>query len=257
MKKRILLVAYIAIALCHSLWAAEPNFQDMLRRVDFLVSFESTDFSAEYTIVQDKPGSGRTTTVAAIFRRDKAKTFLILVMDPPADKGKGYLKIDDGLWFYDASSRKFSFTDAKERFQNSNARNSDFTHSNFSGDYRVKAAKKEMLGKFDCWVLDLEAVTAEVPVPVVKLWIDADNLVRKSVDFSLSGQVLRTTAIPSYQKVGNRFVPMSMVIVDNLRGKTVDGKFINEQTRISVAKPSLDPLPDALFTKAWLEKMGR
>lgn len=256
MKKIALIAILSAFAFC-SVLQAEPDFQAMLKKVDSLVNFGTSDFSAEYTIVQDKPVTGRTMTVAAIFRRDSKQTFLILVMDPPADKGKGYLKIDDGLWFYDAVTRKFTFTDAKERFQNSNARNSDFTHTDFSGDYRVKSAKKEMLGKFDCWVLDLDASSSDVSVPSMRLWIDTDNLVRKSVDFSLSGEVLRTTAIPSYQKVGDRYVPVSMVIIDNLRGRTVDRKFINEQTRISVAKPSLEALPDAVFSKAWLEKMGR
>lgn len=256
MKKLLWFVAAFSMAVASVAYAL-PDFQSMLRKVDSLVDFSPSDFSAEYTIVQDKPGTSRKATVAVLFRRDSAKTFLILVMDPPADKGKGYLKIDDGLWFYDATTRKFTFTDAKERFQNSNARNSDFTHSDFSGDYKVKASKTEMLGKYDCWVLDLEASSEDVPVPVVRIWIDPDNLVRKSVDFSLSGEILRTTAIPSYQKVGERFLPVSMVIVDNLRGKTVDGKFINEQTRITVAKASLEALPDAVFSKAWLEKMGK
>jgi len=45
--------------------------------------------------------------------------------------------------------------------------------------------------------------------------------------------------------------------VDNLRGKTVSGKFVSERTQITISKPSMEKLPDNLFTKAYLEKVGR
>lgn len=247
-------------ALCGAslpLFGAEPDYGEMLKKVDALVNFGTSDFSAEYTITQDRPGGQKSVVVAAVFRRDSKDSFLVLVLDPPEDKGKGYLKIEDGLWFYDARSRVFSFTDARERFQNSNARNSDFTSSDFASDYSVKSARREKLGKFDCHVLDLEATSPEVPVARVRVWIDQENLVRKSVDYSVSGQALRTTAIPSYQKVGDRYVAASVTIVDNLRGATVGGKFVNESTKIVMAKPSLARLPDSVFTKSWLESMGR
>ena len=62
-----------------------------------------------------------------IYRRDKENTYLIVMVSPKSDKGKGYLKSDNKLWFYDPISRRFILTSAKDRFQNLNARNSDFT----------------------------------------------------------------------------------------------------------------------------------
>jgi hypothetical protein len=81
-----------------------------------------------------------------------------------------------------------------------------------------------------------------------------DNLVRKMEDYSLSKQLLRTTAIPSYQKVGQRWVPVSMLIVDELRGKNVNGQLVKEKTQVTISKPSLGKQPDLLFTQAYLEK---
>ena len=195
--------------------------------------------------------------MAAIFRRDKDQKFLILILSPDSDRGKGYLKIDDNFWLYDPISRAFSFTSTKERFQNSNARNSDFTQSSFASDYSVTGTRREKLGKFDCWVVDLKALSDTVTFAITKLWISDDNLVRKKEDYSLSGQILRTTAIPSYQEVGSHYVPITMIILDNLQGRTVNGNFVNDRTVITIAKPSLERLPDALFSKAYLEKFAK
>ena len=48
-----------------------------------------------------------------------------------------------------------------------------------------------------------------------------------------------------------------MIILDNLQGRTVNGSFVNDRTVITIAKPSLERLPDALFSKAYLEKFAK
>jgi len=230
---------------------AEPT----LAQIDAQVSFLDSDFSAEYTIVKDSPGEGQSVTVAAMFRRDKDNRYLILILQPDADKGKGYLKIDNNLWLWDPVARRHTVTSARDRFQNSSARNSDFTRSSMAADYRISSTTQVKLGKFDTTLLELQATADTVVFPLRKIWVSAnDNLVRKIEDYSLSKQLLRTTAIPSYQKVGPRWVPVSMLIVDELRGKNVNGVFVKEKTQVTIAKPSLVKQPDLLFTQAYLEK---
>jgi outer membrane lipoprotein-sorting protein len=230
---------------------------DILRVIDAQVSFLDQDFSAEYTITQEKPGQGSSVTKAAVFRRDRENKFLILILEPPADKGKGYLKIGDTLWVYDPVSRRFNVSSARNRFQNSNARNSDFTTSTLAKDYRISSEAAERLGAYNTRVYELESVHSEVTFPFMKIWVDENNLVRKFEDYSLSRQLLRTTAIPTYQRVGDRFVPAHIVIVDALQGRTVDGVFRSERTIIGVAKPTLNRLSELIFTQAYLERVGR
>jgi len=216
-----------------------------------------SDFSAEYTIVHDIPGEGRDTTVAAVFRRDSREMYTIIVTQPSINRGQGYLKLEDTLWFYDPEGRRFNYSSSKDRFQNSNARNSDFTQSTLAQDYNVLSGTRETLGNYNCWVLELEANNDEVTYPKMKIWISDDYLVRKTEDYSLSGQLLRTTAIPSYQKVGSRYVPSSVYIFDILEGAEVNGKFVNEKTVISIARPTFRDIPDSVFTKTFLEKSGQ
>ena len=261
--KALVLFVFICAAALWAPSAAEaqtgggtPDFVKILKQADALVTFEDSDFSGLYTFVQETPGQGTSTKQAMVFRRDKNNTYLIVIVKPEEDKGKGYLKSGNNLWFYDPVSRRFTFTSAKDRFQNMNARNSDFTRSNLAGDYRVVGSARQKLGRFDCWILDLEAKSNDIGFPRMRIWISDDGLVRKTEDYSFSGQHLRTTALPVYQQVGDRFVPESVIIQDELRGATINGTFVKERTTYTIVRPSLQRLPDATFTKAWLENLS-
>lgn len=254
LKKINLLIIFSIIPLFLSAQSYDP---DILKKIDSLVSFPESDYSAEYTVTQDKPGQGASVTKSVIFRRDSDNKYLILITEPMVDKGKGYLKIGNNLWLYDPVSRRFNVTSAKDRFQNSNARNSDFTQSTLSQDYRIVGNSTQKLGVYNTIVLELEALHDDVTYPKMKIWVDENNLVRKFEDYSLSGQLMRTTAIPSYKILENRYVPVQIVIVDALAGKIIDGVFRNERTIITVAKPSLMDLPDMVFTQAYLERVSQ
>jgi len=252
---RLTVIASILVSVV-SLSFAQASDQGTLEAIDSLVSFPESDFSAEYTITQDRPGRGRTVTRAAVFRRDAENRYLILLLEPERDKGKGYLRIGNNLWLYDPVSRRFTVTSARDRFQNSNARNSDFTRSTLAEDYRIVSETSERLGVYSTKVYRLEATTDQVAYPSMRIWVDENNLLRKSEDYSLSGQLMRTTAIPRYQVVGDRFVPIQIVIVDALAGRVIDGEFRNERTIITVERPSLANVPDLVFTQAYLERVS-
>ncbi len=230
---------------------------DLLKKADSLASYMDSDFSAEYTIVQDKPGQSRSTTVAGVFRRDSREMYVIIIMQPEINKGQGYLKQQETLWVYDPESRKFNTTSSSDRFQNTNARNSDFTRSTLADDYKIISGTDEALGRFQCRVLNLEAVTTEVTYPKMKIWISEDGLVRKTEDYSLSGQLLRTSAFPDYYQIGNRFVPKRILFVDELLGAVLNGRFVNERTQITINKPSFGRLADSVFSKTFLETVNQ
>ena len=231
--------------------------QELLMRLDSLVSYYNTDFSAQYTILQERPGQGISETVAGVFRRDSSETFVIVIMQPLISRGQGYLKEGRTLWFYDPDSRRFNTTSNTDRFQNTNARNSDFTRSTLAQDYRVVTGEDATLGRFACRLLTLEAVTSDITYPRMKVWISSDGLLRKSEDYSLSGQLLRTSAIPDYYQIGSRYVPRQILFVDALRGALIDGTFVNERTQITITKPSFSKVADSVFSKTFLESVNR
>jgi len=233
------------------------SFHDMLKEADALVNFPGNDFQAEYTIVQDIPAEGRITTVAAVFRRDSRNTYSIVIKEPVENRGQGYLKQGEILWVYDPESRQFNSSSSSERFQNTNARNSDFTQSTLAEDYRVVKGERGRLGSYNCWILELEGLSDDLSYPKMKIWISEDSLVRKTEDYSLSGQLLRSSIFPSYHRLGDRYFPHKMLIVDLLAGAEVDGKFVNERTQVTIENPSLADLPDRVFSKSFLERVNQ
>ncbi len=235
--------------------------EELLQRAQDNTAFFDTDFSGKYTVVQEKPGEGKTLTEAIMYRRDRTKQWTILVTGPAKEKGKGYLQTDGSIWFYDPSDSRFTFTSATDKFQNTNANNSDFSPQYYYRDYAIESAQDVKLGALDCTLFTLVTKVEGVDYPKLKLWVTkADGLVRKKEDYSLSGQLLRTTAIPSYQIVdgnGRKYaVPVNMLIMDNLRGKEIAGKRQYERTQISIANVSFSKADDIVYTKPYLEMMG-
>jgi len=230
---------------------------DLLKKVDSLVSYTDSDFQAEYVIVQERPGQPRSTTVTGIFRRDSKEQYIIVIMEPAISRGQGYLRERNTLWFYDPESRKFNSTSATSRFQNTNARNSDFTRSTLALDYKVVSGEDVKLGRFNCRLLILESITNDVTYPRMKIWVSEDNLLRKTEDYSHSGQLLRTTVIPDYYNIGGRFVPRQILFIDELLGAVINGKFVNERTQIIINKPSFQKIADSVFSKTFLENINR
>ena len=231
----------------------------LLSKADSTTNFEGSDFNGYYSLVQEKPGQGTSLTEAVMHRRDSKGWFTILITKPSNDKGKGYVQFDDVLWFYDPHDNQFTFTSSANKFNNTNVNNGDFAPMHFARDYKIESAKRVKLGTYNCVNFVLKATAKKVDYPEIRLWVtEEDGLIRKKEDYSLSGQLLRTTAIPSYQKASNgRFVPYKMLVVDNLRGKKINGKMQYEKTQVTVTNVNFELQQDVVYTKNYLEMMAK
>lgn len=230
---------------------------ELLRKTDNATSFAGSDFSANYDIVQNKPGQGKTIRSAKMHRRDSIKAYTILITGPAQDKGKGYVQFNNSIWFYDPIDKQFVFTSAKDKFEGTNINNSDFMPQEFEKNYTIISAETVKLGKLDCVKFNLKAKTKDTNYPEIKIWVtEKDGLLRKKEDYSLSGQLLRTTAIPSYQLFKEHSVPNKMLIIDNLRGIKIDDKLQFEKTQITITNVSFEKLKDTVYSKKYVEMMS-
>lgn len=262
MKHRRLLLAFFSVVMTGQFWAlSNTEAQELLQKAEDNTAFYEIDFKGSYMVVQNKPGEGQNVTEAIMYRRDKAGSWTILITGPLKEKGKGYLQFDNNIWFYDPADRRFTFTSAKDKFQNTNANNSDFAPQHYARDYDISSFEEVMLGKMSCVLFTLKANTSKADYPMMKLWVTKDDgLARKKEDYSLSGQKLRTTAIPSYQNIKaierTYSIPVSMLIQDNLRGKKIGGKMQYEQTQITIRNVVFEKVDDYVYTKPYLEMMS-
>ena len=257
--KKTLPVLFCALQVA-ALFALSPQ-EELLKKAQENTSFYGTDFKGFYSIVHDRPGEGKRIIEAIMYRRDSEAKWTILITGPAKDRGKGYLQYDGNIWFYDPADRRFTFTSARDKFQDTNANNSDFAPQFYWRDYSIESTQDVMLGKLDCVMFILKAKVSGVDYPELHLWVTkADGLVRKKEDYSLSGQKLRTTAIPSYQlvKAGNvsHKIPVKMLISDNLRGKKIGGKVQYEKTQITITNITFGKVENTVYTKPYLEMMS-
>ena len=168
--------------------------------------FGKQDYSAVYDIVSEKPGENPSTTQVKIFRRDDHDQIVILLQKPEKQKGQGYLKIDDNVWFYDPESGNYSHSTMKENINGSQAKNSDFKKYTFADDFDIVKTEEGRLGVFDTWILTLQAKNDEVSYQKIRLTVRKDKpLPLKEEDFSVSDRPCGRS-IPSrrYIQVGGQ-----------------------------------------------------
>ncbi len=246
--KKVIIILLVAINI--SLFAIDYDIHDVLINIDEMRNFEGTDFSCVYTIVSEKEGEDIEVTQAKAFRRDREEKMTIIVLQPEIERGQGYILIDDNLWFYDPESRQFAHTTPKDDFQDSHAKNSDFQKSSFAYDYDVESYEEGMLGQYPVYIIDLAANNNEVTYPFLKIWVRKDNnLLLKNENYSLTRRIMRTLYYPAYTKIGDRIIPSTILIIDEL----TEG----DRTQITLKDVSFSDLPDYVFTKAYIEQASR
>lgn len=226
------------------------DFFELVRRTDIRSSFYDSDMTATITMVSVSPDRGTTTRKNLIYRRDRDDAFLMVTVEPESRKGQGMLRVDNNMWRYDPTSRKYIHTTLKEQYEDTTARNSDFRRSQRSLDYSVESVQSTKLGKYDALVADMKATNDEVPFPFIKMWVEMDRqVVLKVEEYSLSKKLLRTTYYTNYIQIGTSFIPTVQIFQDGL----VAGK----RTQTTYTDISTKPVPDDVFSKAYLERMAK
>ncbi|MCE5255351.1 MAG: outer membrane lipoprotein-sorting protein [Spirochaetaceae bacterium] len=226
------------------------DFLSLVRQTDLRSSFYNSDMTATITMVSVSPERGTMTRKETIYRRDKDDAFLMLTLEPESKKGQGMLRVDNNMWRYDPTSRKFTHTTLKDQYENSTARNSDFRRSQRAWDYSVTSVADGKLGKYNVWVAELKANNDEVPFPYIKMWIDKEHtVVLKVEEYSLSKKLLRTSYYTNYAQIGTSYVPTVQIFQDGL--------IPEKRTQMTYTNISTKAVPDDVFTKNYLERMSQ
>ncbi|HOX17896.1 MAG TPA: outer membrane lipoprotein-sorting protein [Spirochaetales bacterium] len=243
--KRAMISVLLALSVA---MAGAQDFKAMLREIDSLGDFGGQDFTATYTIVSEKPGQKPETVQVRVYRRDERDQFVFLFLKPERQKGQGYLKVDDNVWFYDPESGEFAKSTIKESVQDSEARNSDLSRMSYADDYDIEKSSEGKLGAYDVWILELVSKDSEVSWQRVRLYVRKDKpLVLKEEDFSVSGRLMRTVSFPpSYISAGGKQIPSRILIVDEIN--------TGEKSQLTLSDVAVGRLPDDTFTESFLKR---
>jgi outer membrane lipoprotein-sorting protein len=250
-RRLTLALAVLALSSAFAFAAATPDFKAMLAAVDANADFGKEDYSAVFTIVTQKPGENDSVMQIKLFRRDEKDQVVWIILKPDAQRGQGFLKVEDNIWMYDPESGKFSHSTMKEQIQNSKAKSSDLKRGSFAEDYDVTENDEGVLGKYPVWILTLKSKNNEVSYPSLKLFVRKDKpLVLKEEDYSLSGKIMRTMLYPpKYIEMAGKTVYSQILIQDELNK--------GEKSQLTLSDVSVAKLPDATFSKAFLGQASR
>jgi hypothetical protein len=253
-------LALLAIAAsCSTAAAAAPTDAElvqMLRVVDERQQ-NNGDYRSTAYLEQKERGKDDTAFEVTFYRRDADDKLMILFMKPKTEAGKGYLRLEKNLFFYDPTVGKWERRTERERIGGTGSNRQDFDESRLSLEYTPKFVGEEKLGKMDVNHLLLTAKDGvDVAFPTVELFLDkgTGNILKRQ-DKALSGKLLRTTYYPKWSKLYSEskkadvYFPAEIRIFDEVEK--------GNSTMIVIKDTDLRPLDANLFTKAWLESKSR
>ncbi len=256
MRTFLFLILMLIPGISHAEALSKEKMVDLLHGIDVRIR-SSGDYKVVVYLEQrekDKPDAVRE---ALVYRRDADEKLMILFTKPKAEAGKGYLRIEKNLWFYDPTVGKWERRTDRERIAGTDSRRQDFDQSKLAEEYDPAYVGEEKLGAFNVWVLKLKAKpSVDVAYPIVKFWIDkATGNDLKREDYALSEKLMRTSYTPKWEKLYSKSKKADLWYRKEIR--IYDEIDKANSTLVMIKTIDLDPLPENMFTKAWLESKSR
>jgi hypothetical protein len=260
--KKILASVLSAVVCLSSLSAVaaesltQEKMVDLLKGIDFRIR-SSGDYKSLVYLEQREKDKSDVVREALVYRRDADEKLMILFSKPKTEAGKGYLRMEKNLWFYDPTVGKWERRTDRERIAGTDSRRQDFDQSKLAEEYDPAFEAEEKLGNFNVWVLKLTVKKGlDVAYPIVKLWIDkATGNDLKRQDFALSNRLMRTSYVPKWQKLYSESKKAELWYRQEVR--IYDEIDKGNSTLVIIKSVDLHSLPENIFTKAWLESKSR
>ena len=236
--------------------AADVDVNKIVRAIDERQRNQG-DWKALCYMEQKEKGKTDVVYELVVYRRDLANQQLFLFTKPKSEAGKGYLRLEKNLWFYDPGVGRWERRTERERIGGTETRRGDLDESKLAEEYDATYLGPEKLGAYQVHKLELKVKAGvDVAFPVVRLWVDqGTNNILKRQELALSGRLMRTAYYPRWKKVhseskkGDVWFPEEMRFFDEIEKAN--------STHIVIQQIDLRALEANIFTKAWLESKSR
>jgi outer membrane lipoprotein-sorting protein len=236
--------------------AADVDVKQIVRAVDERQRNQG-DWKALIYMEQKEKDKTDVVYELVVYRRDLANQQLFLFTKPKSEAGKGYLRLEKNMWFYDPGVGRWERRTERERIGGTETRRSDLDESKLAEEYDATYLGAEKLGAYQVHKLELKVKSGvDVAFPMLRLWVDqATNNILKRQEFALSGRLMRTSYYPRWKKVwseskkGDVWYPEEMRFFDEIEKAN--------STHIVIQQIDLRALEPNIFTKAWLESKSR
>jgi outer membrane lipoprotein-sorting protein len=229
------------------MWAQEPTGKEILERIDKNMASKSIISTSKMVI----HGARQTRTIEAKTWGIGDEKSFTEYLAPVREKGTKMLKLEDELWIYSPGSDrtiKISGHMLRQSLMGSDLSYEDMMdNAELLEDYDAAVIGSEVFDDRDCWIVELQAKTAEVSYQTRKIWVDKDRYIPlKEELYAKSGTLLKRLELSDIKKIGTRWYPHKMTFKDML--KKGDG------TEFIIVDVEFDKdIPEHIFTKASLK----
>ncbi len=235
--------AILSVLPAAAAWAISA--EEIIEKMEENQVYESARSEGEM-IINDRFGVKRITFVSWAQGTEKS----LLEFTSRQERGQKILRTEDEIYLY--------FPDAAEviRLQGAALRDSvlgsDFSYEDMTGDkgllddYRVKLLGSEEAEGVDCYKIEMEAKSRNVPYPSQIIWVDKERFVGIKVHkFSLSGKLLKEMFVKEFVEKKGKIIPVHMVMKDAMKRAGSTEFYIEEldlDIRVPDSKFSLEEL---------------
>ena len=239
--------------------SAAPSADEVKKIVQTLDERQRNQGDWRALAYMEQKEKGKTDVVyeLLVYRRDKEDKQLFLFTKPKSEQGKGYLRLDKNLWFYDPGVGRWERRTERERIGGTDTRRGDLDESKLAIEYDTVWEAEEKLGVYTANRLLLTAKPGvDVAFAQIRLWVDAASTnVLKRQELALSGKLQRTSYYPRWKKVYSESKKADVWYPEEMR--YFDEIEKGNSTVVLIKEIDLRPLEANIFTKAWLESKSR
>lgn len=240
-------ILYILLAGIPVQLLSQPTGKEILNRIDRNLTARTREMTASMVI---NGARGSRTIEFKSWSEGEDRAFTEYT-SPAREKGTKMLKLEDKLWIFSPSTdRTIQITGQMLR---QSVMGSDLSYEDMMEDpdlashYDARVTGNDTVGKRECWILQLDALTDEEAYQVRKLWVDQERYIPLREElYAKSGKLLKRTQLSDVRMIQGRWFPMRIVYKDMLRAG--DGThFIIDDIRLDGV------IPESIFSKASLK----
>ena len=252
MHLKLILFSFLALAPLFPL----PKIASLLAQIDEQQQLK-TDVTVKMRFIQERPVQGRRVFEMQYYRRDIDDAFLLLMLEPPVEKGNGYLKVGDHFWLYRRNTRTFQHIGRDENISGTDIKGGDLESRKMTELYQGEVdeegkekIEKTVLGNIPVYTFSIVARVKDVTYPRQTLYVKVSNkLILKTQNYTSSGTLMLTQYYTKYAKIKDRYIVKQAISIDEFEK--------GNRTMWQIIDVSLDKINGKFFTKGYLENLSR
>jgi len=173
-----------------------PESYEMYRK---LVNIEPDETSKEFILYTVKKG------------QDK---MIALFLDPPSEKGRSTLRLEDNMWLYIPDVGKPIRITSLQSVVGGIFNNSDIMQLDFNVEYSAEIIGEETTE--ETYVLKLKAKGDSVAYDTMNMWVNKETLYPVKIEaYAASGMLIKTLHYKETKDFGNDIVRPSVIETDS------------------------------------------